>query len=93
SNLADIGDDWEAGLSLACMFSHLEFVDIREVEGYENELKFLTFLLKNSLVLEELVLFFRSTSDSLDRGRCIRRFKRNLKLLPTASSSIQMHFF
>ncbi|KAI3878000.1 hypothetical protein MKW98_008277 [Papaver atlanticum] len=93
SNLADVGDDWESGLSLTCMFSHLKFVEIREVEGCDNELKFLTFLLKNSMVLEKLSLFFRYTSDSLDRGRYVRRFKRNLKLLPTASSSIQMHFF
>ncbi|RZC75575.1 hypothetical protein C5167_051048 [Papaver somniferum] len=40
SNLADIGDDWEVGLSLTGMISHLKFVEIREVEGCENELKF-----------------------------------------------------
>ncbi|KAI3894254.1 hypothetical protein MKX03_021844, partial [Papaver bracteatum] len=90
SNLADIGDDWEVGLS--GMISHLEFVEIREVEGCENELKFLSFLLKNSMVLEKVNLFFRSTGDSLSNGRQARRFKRNLRVLQTASSSIQMNF-
>ncbi|KAI3894256.1 hypothetical protein MKX03_021846, partial [Papaver bracteatum] len=92
SNLADVGDDWEAGLSFACMFSHLKFVKIREVEGCDNEFRFLRFLLKNSTVLEKVDLFFRSTGDSIDNGRQVRRFKRKLRVLPTASSNIQMNF-
>ncbi|KAI3832400.1 hypothetical protein MKX03_016864, partial [Papaver bracteatum] len=92
SSLADVGDDWEAGLSLTCTFSHLKFVEIREMEGCDNELSFLSFLLKNSTVLETVILFFRSTGDSLDNGRQVRRFKRNLRVLPTASSNIQMNF-
>ncbi|XP_026436123.1 uncharacterized protein LOC113333988 [Papaver somniferum] len=31
SNLADVGDDWEAGLSLPGMLSHLKYVQIEEV--------------------------------------------------------------
>ncbi|KAI3877746.1 hypothetical protein MKW98_020227, partial [Papaver atlanticum] len=61
SNLADVGDDWEAEFSLTCMFSHLKYVEIREVEGCDNEFSFLRFLFKNSTVLEKVNLFFRST--------------------------------
>ncbi|KAI3877739.1 hypothetical protein MKW98_020220 [Papaver atlanticum] len=77
SNLADVEDDWEAEFSLTCMFTHLEVVEIREVEGCDNE---------------KVNLFFQSTGDSLDNGRQVRRFKRNLRVLPTASSNIQMNF-
>ncbi|KAI3877742.1 hypothetical protein MKW98_020223 [Papaver atlanticum] len=91
-NLADLGDDWEAGLSLTCMFTHLKVVEIREVEGCENEVKFLRFLLKNSAALEKVNLFFRSTGDSHDNVRQVRRFERNLRVLSTASSNIQMNF-
>ncbi|KAI3944269.1 hypothetical protein MKW98_016499 [Papaver atlanticum] len=41
ANLPDVGNDWDAGLSSTCMFSHLKFVEISEVEGCDNELKFL----------------------------------------------------
>ncbi|KAI3944268.1 hypothetical protein MKW98_016498 [Papaver atlanticum] len=92
SNLADVGDDWDEGFSLTCMFSHLKFVEISEVEGCDNELKFLRFLLKNSMALEKVNLFFQSTSDLLDNGRQLRRFMRNVRVLPAASSSIQMNF-
>ncbi|KAI3903387.1 hypothetical protein MKW98_032041 [Papaver atlanticum] len=92
-NLADIGDDWDAGLPLTCMYPRLKFIEIKEVEGCDNELKFLRFMLKNSTVLEKVNLFFRSTSDSLDGGRRIRGFKRNLRAMPTSSSGIKMNFF
>ncbi|KAI3877740.1 hypothetical protein MKW98_020221 [Papaver atlanticum] len=93
SNLADVLDDWEAGLPLTCMFSHLKFVEIREVEGCDNEIKFLRFLLKKSTVLEKVNLFFQSTGKSLDKGRQVRRFKRNLRVLPSASSRVKLKFF
>lgn len=92
ANLADVEDDWDAGFPLTCMYSHLKFIEIKGVEGCDNELKFLRFVLKNSMVLEKVNLFFRSTSDSLDGGRQIRKFKRNLRAMPTASSSIKMNF-
>ncbi|KAI3877744.1 hypothetical protein MKW98_020225 [Papaver atlanticum] len=92
SNLADIKDDWEAEFSLACMFTHLKVVEIREVEGCDNEVQFLRFLLKKSTVLEKVNLFFQSTGGSHDNGRQVRRFKRNLRVLPTASSNIKMNF-
>ncbi|KAI3894258.1 hypothetical protein MKX03_021848, partial [Papaver bracteatum] len=92
SNLADVEDDWEAEFSLACMFTHLKVVEIREVEGCDNEVKFLRFLLKNSTVLEKVNLFFRSTGDSLDNRSQVRRFKGNLRVLPTTSSNMQMNF-
>ncbi|KAI3877747.1 hypothetical protein MKW98_020228, partial [Papaver atlanticum] len=90
SNLADVGDDREAGISMTCMFTHLKFVELREAEGCDNELKFMRFLLKKSMVLEKVNLFFRSASDFLDRVEQVTAFKRNLRALPTASSSIKL---
>ncbi|KAI3894259.1 hypothetical protein MKX03_021849, partial [Papaver bracteatum] len=62
-------------------------------EGCANELKLLRFLLKKSTVLEKVNLTFRFTCDSLNEGRQVTVFERNLRALPTASSCIQMHFF
>ncbi|RZC76185.1 hypothetical protein C5167_000319 [Papaver somniferum] len=89
SKLADVGDGWEAGLSLPGMLSHLRFVRIEEVEGCDAELKLLSFLLKNAKFLEEVVLKFRSNNGSPEG---VRQFQEKLRLVPTASSSIQMVF-
>ncbi|XP_026405819.1 putative FBD-associated F-box protein At5g56700 isoform X2 [Papaver somniferum] len=55
-NLADV-DDWEVTLSSPHMFSHLKYIEFREVYGCQNEFRFLEFLFKNAAVLEEVVLF------------------------------------
>ncbi|KAI3838763.1 hypothetical protein MKX03_004709, partial [Papaver bracteatum] len=49
-------DFWDSGLSLPCMLYHLKFVKIRGLRGCVNELKFIEILLKNSMILEEVVL-------------------------------------
>ncbi|XP_026426167.1 F-box/LRR-repeat protein At1g55660-like [Papaver somniferum] len=89
SKLAQVGDGWEAGLSLPGMLSHLKFVRIEEVEGCDAELKLLSFLLKNAKNLEEVVLEYRSNIDSPEGAR---QFQDKLRLVPTASSNIQMVF-
>ncbi|XP_026379167.1 uncharacterized protein LOC113273767 isoform X2 [Papaver somniferum] len=90
SNLADVGDDWEAGLSLPGILSHLKYVHIREAEGCDAELKLLSFLLKSAKVLKQVVLHPRSTIDSPDRVR--RQFGSKLRALPRASSHIIMRW-
>ncbi|RZC85421.1 hypothetical protein C5167_041604 [Papaver somniferum] len=90
SNLADVGDGWEAGLSSPGMLSHLELVGIMEVEGCDNELKFLSFLLKNVTTLRTVVLYPRSPVASPDRVR--KQFLDRLRAFPRASSSIIMHW-
>ncbi|RZC76305.1 hypothetical protein C5167_000386 [Papaver somniferum] len=50
-------DYWDSGLSLPCMLYHLKFVKIRGLRGCINELKFIEILLKNSMILEKVVLY------------------------------------
>ncbi|RZC87892.1 hypothetical protein C5167_004071 [Papaver somniferum] len=83
TNLGDVGDDWETGLSVPGMLSHLELIRIKEVEGNYNELKLLSFLLRNAKALRKVVLYPRST---IDRVR--DQFLVKLKALPRASSHI-----
>ncbi|RZC90476.1 hypothetical protein C5167_029609 [Papaver somniferum] len=90
SNLADVGDDWEAGLSSPEMLSRLKSVQIEKAEGCDAELKLLSFLLKNAKVLEEVALFFRSSVGSPDRVKQVRQFRGKLRALPTASSKIKI---
>ncbi|KAI3919098.1 hypothetical protein MKW98_016651 [Papaver atlanticum] len=89
SNLADVGNDWEAGLPIPGMLSHLKFVQMEEVVGSDAELKLLSFLLKNAKALEKFALFFRSSAGSGDRGRQVKQFKNKLRLVPAASSRIR----
>ncbi|OVA14426.1 F-box domain [Macleaya cordata] len=94
----NIGDDWEeAGLSLPCMLYHLKFVKIFGVKGCINELKFLEILLKNAMVLQQVVLYryWQGPDASLDgRGyeqealifisldlTCLHLLCRNMKRL------------
>ncbi|KAI3898519.1 hypothetical protein MKX03_000262, partial [Papaver bracteatum] len=92
SNLADVGDDWEAGLSCPGMLSHLSYVFIEEAEGCDAEFKILRFLLKNANDLEEVSLFFRSSVGLPDRARKIKQFKKQLRAVPAASSNVELVF-
>ncbi|RZC93025.1 hypothetical protein C5167_028385, partial [Papaver somniferum] len=91
SNLADVGDNREeAGLTLPGMLSHLKSVQIEEVVGCDAELKILSFLLKNAMVLKKVALFLRSGVGSPDRVEQVKQFKDKLRAVPTASSSIEL---
>ncbi|KAI3897096.1 hypothetical protein MKW98_015792 [Papaver atlanticum] len=93
SNLADVGDNQEeAGLSLQGMLSHLKTVQIEEVVGCDAELKILSFLLKNAMVLNKVALFLRSGVHLPGRVEQIKQFKDKLRAVPTASSSIELVF-
>ncbi|KAI3946657.1 hypothetical protein MKW92_040679, partial [Papaver armeniacum] len=97
-NLADV-DDWEVTLSSLHMFSHLKFIEFREVYGCENEFRFLEFLFKNAAVLEEVVLFFSNrelspdTVDCRDKTRQMKKFGDKLRMLPRASPTLTMLVF
>ncbi|RZC85019.1 hypothetical protein C5167_047797 [Papaver somniferum] len=95
STLTGVGDDWETGLSLPGMLSHLKYVEMEEAEGCDAELKLLSFLLRNAKVLEKVVNFFRSTVDLPDKSRVrqVEQFKDKLRAVPTASLSIKMLFY
>ncbi|RZC63848.1 hypothetical protein C5167_025600 [Papaver somniferum] len=90
SNLANVGDDWDAGLSFPEMLPCLKLVQIKKVEGCDNELKFLSFLLKNATTLKKVVLYPRSTIKSPKRVK--RQFRDKLRALPRASSHIRMEW-
>ncbi|KAI3954577.1 hypothetical protein MKW98_019708 [Papaver atlanticum] len=90
SNLVDIGDDWEAGLSSPGMLSHLKYVNFDEVEGCDAELKLLSFLLKHATVLRRIYLSFRASIGSLDGVRQMKLFRDKVRALPTASSSVKI---
>ncbi|KAI3834478.1 hypothetical protein MKX03_012872, partial [Papaver bracteatum] len=97
SGLIEAEDDGELGLSSPCLMSHLKHIEIRDAEGCENELKFLEFLLKNSIVLEKMVVSFDTTSSpditgSADRLKLMKKFKEKLRTLPRASASLTMIF-
>ncbi|RZC45985.1 hypothetical protein C5167_038926 [Papaver somniferum] len=86
---ADVKDYWKVGLSLPAMLNHLKAVEIEGIEGRINELMFVELLLRNSIVLEELVLFScncekycKKPSD--DKERRMKKFSKRLLKLPKA---------
>ncbi|KAI3887615.1 hypothetical protein MKX03_031856, partial [Papaver bracteatum] len=83
---------WEPGLSQPCMLSHLKFIKIGAIRGYDNELKLLGLLLKNAIALEDVKLYFRFNPCSSDQRRRESEFIKKLKALPRASSSINTSF-
>ncbi|RZC64412.1 hypothetical protein C5167_008097 [Papaver somniferum] len=97
-NPENIGDYWEAGLSLPCMIFLLKLVEIKGLRGCVNELKFLEILLKHAMVLEEVILNSYSTksvildSDSNEedsqRKKQMKKFSEMLRKFPTASKKI-----
>ncbi|XP_026396380.1 F-box/LRR-repeat protein At3g03030-like [Papaver somniferum] len=97
-NLAEV-DDWEVTLSSLHTFSHLKFIEFREVYGCENEFRFLEFLFKNASVLEEVVLFFSNREpspdavDCRDKTRRMKKFGDKLRMLSRASPTLTMLFF
>ncbi|KAI3969556.1 hypothetical protein MKX01_020117, partial [Papaver californicum] len=80
---ANVKDYWKAGLSLPSMSYHLTSIEIKGIEG--------RILLRNSIVLEELVLFSckcekycKNPSD--DKERRMKKFSKRLLKLPKASA-------
>ncbi|KAI3863650.1 hypothetical protein MKW98_031242 [Papaver atlanticum] len=80
-NPENIGDYWDAGLSMSCMICHLKYLEIKGLLGRVDELKFLEILLKHATVLEKVVL-----------SRRMRKFSEILLTFPTASKEILILF-
>ncbi|RZC88814.1 hypothetical protein C5167_031188 [Papaver somniferum] len=83
----NIGDDWDAGLSLPCRICHLKIAEIKGLHGNANELKFLELLLKHAMVLEKVVLTSSTKQDS-EREKRMAKFSEMLLTFPTASKKI-----
>lgn len=93
-NSENIGEDWNRGLLSPTVLSHLKLVEMKGVQGCNNELKIIEFLLKNAMLLEELVLFScKQNSSSGKPVRHLRKFYNKIRTLPRTSSSIGFFFF
>ncbi|XP_026458990.1 uncharacterized protein LOC113359597 [Papaver somniferum] len=88
TRITEVGDNWEVGLSLPCTMTHLKFVEMKEVEGSDNELKFVSFLLKRGIALEIVDLCFCPYFGSADNQRKLLQFKKKLGALPRASNCL-----
>ncbi|KAI3862699.1 hypothetical protein MKX03_001991, partial [Papaver bracteatum] len=77
-----VGNNREAWLLLPCMIDHLKFVEILDIRGCLNELKFLKFLLTNAIALEKLILTSYSRSY---KPEVLKKFHEKLLTYPKAS--------
>ncbi|KAI3858359.1 hypothetical protein MKX03_024683 [Papaver bracteatum] len=84
----NIGDYWDAGLSLPCRICHLKIVEIKGLRGDAIELKFLELLLKHATVLEKVVLTSYSTEQDSGREKRMTKFSEMLLTFPAASKKI-----
>ncbi|RZC45855.1 hypothetical protein C5167_038807 [Papaver somniferum] len=78
-------EDWDAESSPSCELQNLKLVDIQCIQGQENELNFLKFLLKNGVVLEKVVL----SSSASKEGKLVE-FNEKLVTFPRASLGVQV---
>ncbi|KAI3897153.1 hypothetical protein MKW92_010373 [Papaver armeniacum] len=87
-NPENIGDYWDAGLSLSCMICQVRFVEIKGLRGYVTELKFLEILLKHATSLEKVVISSYSIEQGSQRKKRMMKFSEMLLKFPTASKKI-----
>ncbi|RZC90013.1 hypothetical protein C5167_029080 [Papaver somniferum] len=92
SNLSDVGDYSEAGLSFPEMLSHLEYFEFIDAEGSDAEFRILNFLLRNEKVLKKIGVTFRSSVAQRDRKRHVARFSDKIRAGRKASSSFQFAY-
>ncbi|XP_026394902.1 uncharacterized protein LOC113289749 isoform X2 [Papaver somniferum] len=78
-------EDWDAESSPSCELQNLKLVDIQCIQGQENELNFLKFLLKNGVVLEKVVL----SSSASKEGKLVE-INEKLVTFPRASLGVQV---
>lgn len=90
SDLPDTGDDWEVGLLLPGMLSHLNLVRIENAEGWGAEFKVLRYLMKNANGLEEIAVHPRASVAT--RRRLRKQYENHLIAFSRASSRIRMRW-
>ncbi|XP_026430839.1 putative F-box/FBD/LRR-repeat protein At1g78760 [Papaver somniferum] len=94
SNVSSVVSDvWEVGLSSIGKSSRLNSVQIEEVEGCDADLRILSFLFRNAKYLKRVIIYFRSSVGTPDKGKQVEQFKDMLRAVPTASSSIELVFY
>ncbi|XP_043713321.1 F-box/LRR-repeat protein At3g59190-like isoform X1 [Telopea speciosissima] len=89
-DVANNGDNWEAELPLKCPLHHLKTVEMRNLQGCENELMFLKFVMKNAMVLEEMIIV---ASKRFTLSGIKEKFDDKLQTFQQASPSLCILFF
>ncbi|MCL7031354.1 hypothetical protein MKW94_017055 [Papaver nudicaule] len=87
-----IEDYWKPGLTWPCMPLHLKVVELVDVIGSVNELRFIEVLLKYAAKLEKVVLFWNWDGPGNHMER-VMKFNEKLHSLPRASSRVSTLFY
>ncbi|KAK2408509.1 FBD-associated F-box protein [Trifolium repens] len=56
-----------------CLESHLTFIHIEGYQGFEDELAFVEYILRNGLVLDTMLILFYTSMDPTNKNCCIKR--------------------
>ncbi|KAF9603063.1 hypothetical protein IFM89_033788 [Coptis chinensis] len=91
SKSADKNVDWGKHLGFHYTFSKLKSIEIKNLEGCQNELVFLELLLKNAPLLENLTITTVKAL-SMDKVNRLAKISKNLQSLPKASSNLTVLF-
>jgi hypothetical protein len=71
-----------------CLESHLTFIHIEGYQGFEDELAFVEYILRNGLVLDTMLILFYTSMDPTNKNCCIKR----LNNIPRGSVTCQLKF-
>ncbi|XP_026387035.1 uncharacterized protein LOC113282263 [Papaver somniferum] len=88
----NIEDYWKPGLTSPCEPSHLKVVELVDVYGSVNELRFIEIFLKYAVKLEKVVLYW-NRDGSANLMERIMKFEEKLRSFPRASSRVSTFFY
>lgn len=80
------GSSWDGPYSFECRLYRLKSIEYQELDRYEGEIKLMTFMLKNALMLEQISI--TSTTRSNSKKKKLVKFCQKLQYIPSASSSV-----
>ncbi|KAI3951077.1 hypothetical protein MKW92_030611 [Papaver armeniacum] len=88
----NIEDYWKPGLTSPCEPLHLKVVELVDVYGSVNELRFIEVFLKYAVKLEKVSLYWNwdGSANLMER---IMKFEEKLRSLPRASSRVSTLFY
>ncbi|KAK2408261.1 FBD-associated F-box protein [Trifolium repens] len=71
-----------------CLKSHLTYIRIEGYQGFEDELTFAEYILRNGLVLEKMLIFVDTSMDIMNKYSSVKR----LLDIPRGSAKCQLKF-
>jgi hypothetical protein len=71
-----------------CLDSHLTYIHIEGYQGFEEELKFAEYILRNGLVLKTMLIFVDISMDITNKYHSLKRLTR----APKGSVMCQLEF-